>query len=425
MRVNTITSISTFFRSPSKSVARLKINILVSFHRNMLKTSLLIIATLTVLTSLYLRIRAPFWRTQPVFHIYDLHHWIRPCGLIDADPPQFNRYVDRRLKTMCVDDLDSEMVARLTGFINDNFLRELDVHYAPSSSDIFLPLTCFGAKPLLTVQKEDTLLSSADGTLANDYRVIACITSRPIAVTISGDTMLSNYVDNLCVRKGSRKSGIAPTAIQTHLYDAARINTNIKTCLFKREGEMTGIVPLTLYQSHIIDPLQTSIPSYVAGSKIVRIDDNNMHFFVDLWRHEEKRFSVIAKPDAALLRLLLQKKHLYCYGEMVGTGLSSAFLFRAPCTHYKSKLVGDCVMSIVSTQSANDVSLSAFQRACRRYMAKTKCELLLIEELGDSAKVWESMDRLGVRPLTTCPCAYFMHNYATYTVPKEKCMMLV
>ena len=391
----------------------------------MLKTSVLIIATLSVLVSLYLRIRAPFWRTQPVFHVYDIHHWIRPCGLINKDPPEFNRYVDRRLKTLCVDDLDSEIVARLTGFINDNYLRELDVHYAPTSSDIFLPLTCFGAKPLCTVQKEDSLLSTADGTLTNDYRIIACITSRPIAVTISGDTMLSNYVDNLCVMKGNRKKGVAPTAIQTHLYDAARINASIRTCLFKREGEMTGIVPLTLYQSHIVDPQLLSSPSLVSGTKIVRIDENNLHFFIDLWRNQENRFTVTAKPDVGLLRLLLCKKHLYAYGEMSGTNLSSAFIFRNPCTRYKGQLVGDCVISIVSSPSAHKENMWAFQRAARRFMTKTGCNLLLMEELGDGVGLWKFLAGTGATPLTTCPCAYFMHNYATYTAPKEKCMMLV
>jgi len=391
----------------------------------MLKTALLIALTLVVLTSLYLRIRAPFWRTQPVFHIYDLHHWLKPCGLIDKDPPQFNKYVDRRLKTSTVNELDSEIVSRLTGFINDNYLRELDVHYAPSASDIFLPLTCFGAKPLCTINKEDALVSSTDGKLTNDYNVLACITSRPLAVTISGDTMLSNYVDNLCVKKGNRKAGIAPTAIQTHLYDAARINTNIKTCLFKREGEMTGIVPLSLYNSHVIDPLRLPTPSLVPGSKIVRIDDNNMHFFIDLWRSQEKRFTVIAKPDMSLLRLLLEKRHLFGYGEMRGSQLLNAFIFRNPCTRYKDRMVGDCVISILSRPEDGQSNMWAFQRAAKRFMGKAGCELLLLEELGDGVKLWSTMKTLGLQPLTTCPCAYFMHNYATYTVQKDKCMMLV
>jgi hypothetical protein len=246
-----------------------------------------------------------------------------------------------------------------------------------------------------------------------------------MVVTISGDTMLSNYVDNLCVMKGNRKKGIAPTAIQTHLYDAARINTNIRTCIFKREGEMTGIVPLTLYQSHIIDPRLLPPPSLVPGSKIVRIDENNIHFFIDLWRNQENRFTVIAKPDAGLLSLLLCKRHLYAYGSMSGASLSSVFIFRNPCTKFKGRLVGDCVISIVSVPSAHRENMWAFQRASRRFMTKTRCDLLLVEELGDGTGLWKSLAGSGSVPLTTCPCAYFMHNYATYTTPKEKCMMLV
>ena len=36
----------------------------------------------------YIKIRFRFWAMQPVFHIYDLHYYIFPCGIINYELPE-------------------------------------------------------------------------------------------------------------------------------------------------------------------------------------------------------------------------------------------------------------------------------------------------------------------------------------------------
>ena len=64
------------------------------------------------------------------------------------------------------------------------------------------------------------------------------------------NTFKAFYVDNLCVHKDMRNKGIAPKIIQTHEYIQRHKNKNICVSLFKREGNLTGIVPLTIYTTY-------------------------------------------------------------------------------------------------------------------------------------------------------------------------------
>ena len=58
------------------------------------------------------------------------------------------------------------------------------------------------------------------------------------------------YVDNLCVHPLYRNKNIAPQMIQTQEWFQRQNNKKIKVSLFKREGDLTGIVPLTVYNNN-------------------------------------------------------------------------------------------------------------------------------------------------------------------------------
>ena len=53
----------------------------------------ILIALYIILTG-YIRIKMKFWRTQPVFHLYNLKYWFNPPGFINAMPPAVNKFVN-------------------------------------------------------------------------------------------------------------------------------------------------------------------------------------------------------------------------------------------------------------------------------------------------------------------------------------------
>ena len=89
----------------------------------MLYFVILAILTCIIVMSLYIRVKSPFWRIQPVFHIYDIHHWLLPCGLINPDLPEINKYVDKlAITTKKINEWDIETTHRVADFIRINYL---------------------------------------------------------------------------------------------------------------------------------------------------------------------------------------------------------------------------------------------------------------------------------------------------------------
>ena len=84
--------------------------------------------------------------------------------------------------------------------------------------------------------------------------------SKSILITIPNNEFYCYYVDFFCIRKEYRKMGYSEIMIQSHEYFNRHNNKNIQIHLFKREGELTGIVPLVKYTTYLY-PIPNIQPS--------------------------------------------------------------------------------------------------------------------------------------------------------------------
>ena len=53
---------------------------------------ILSIFVILILFKLYVKIKFGFWAYQPVFHRYNLLYWIYPCGIINKELPETNKF---------------------------------------------------------------------------------------------------------------------------------------------------------------------------------------------------------------------------------------------------------------------------------------------------------------------------------------------
>ena len=113
------------------------------------------------------------------------------------------------------------------------------------------------------------------------------------------------YVDNLCVHPDYRKDGIAPKTIQTHYYNLRKNNPKIKICLFKREGDLNAIVPLTTYKTVCfnINMLQKMNPGVL---NVIEIGPNQLNLFVNFIYAESKKFDCIIMPDLSNISMSME-----------------------------------------------------------------------------------------------------------------------
>jgi hypothetical protein len=146
------------------------------------------------------------------------------------------------------------------------------------------------------------------------------MTSRPLNVLINNDIKSNNikftvyYVDYLCVDKFNRKKGIAPQLIQTHHYNQRHINKNIVVSLFKREDELTGIVPLCVYSTYGFPVDKWRKPKELPGQyKLLEINGTNFRFVHDFIIMNKNNFDIVINTDMSNILELIKTKNIFVY----------------------------------------------------------------------------------------------------------------
>lgn len=260
---------------------------------------------LYVLYILYFHIRSPFWSKQPVFHFHHIKQWILPSGIIynNGDFPK-NKYYQPY--EVCVRPFQE-----CSPYIKVLFYQLIQNHYNTTKYSYYFPTNerihayfighnepCFLsyiAKPRLLYnttngegenEKEDadrTHIQRRDAkfytTYSRDIQMICCLSSRPVDVYFcnsknAGDSkyventraqgqgqgqghtpthLQMNYVDFLCTHKNERKQNYAPKTIYTYAIESQKYTPNTRVFLFKREGELTSIIPAVSYTTYMYE----------------------------------------------------------------------------------------------------------------------------------------------------------------------------
>ena len=193
----------------------------------MLKILVICLINVIIIGYLYIRIKFQFWSLQPVFHIYDINHWLCTNKIIQPQLPGINKYINfKNINTYNNKQLPSSIKEECAAFISDNYLRSKLVNYLPTEEDIFSYLSCSVGGSFVTTYRDYN---------KRENNLIGVITARPLFITFPGiSPLMVNYIDNLTVRKDRRKEGIAPQLIQTHHYNIRHQEKNVKICLFNQ-----------------------------------------------------------------------------------------------------------------------------------------------------------------------------------------------
>ena len=178
---------------------------------NILWYSILTIIVLYLLIKAVFKIKFHFWSIQPVFHIYDIHHWINPYKLVDPELPSMNKYVNIiDIKTKSVDDLSEKEITNFCEFLKKYYLRTKKTEYLPEIKHVMEYLKSSNHPSFVSIYTEPKLVINQEN-IVTDKDILSVISARPLHVSIKGQkTFPTYYVDNLCVKAAVRKKGIAP-----------------------------------------------------------------------------------------------------------------------------------------------------------------------------------------------------------------------
>jgi hypothetical protein len=225
-------------------------------------------------------------------------------------------------------------------FIRKHYLKNKDNIFSPQSQNIVPYFKGHNQECFFSFYQEDNLLLNEKRETVEEKRMISLITSRPIHIRIHNGTednsFYAYYVDFLCVDKGKRKQGIAPEIIQTHEYNQRHLNKNIQVSLFKREGELTGIVPLCVYDTIGYEMADMDMPENLEDPtlKIIEIGVSNIQHLYDFIQTKKKQFSLVASVDMGNLLELIKSGNLFvmCLLKTDINEIEAAYFFRRSCT---------------------------------------------------------------------------------------------
>ena len=385
---------------------------------------------------IYIRAKYRFWSQQPVFHFYDLYYWFVNVGIIRPELPEKNRYVNlHKITTNSFSMLNEKTIKQLTTLIQLNYLRNNDNIFNPKLENIVPYFVGHNAETFWSYFSEpELLIDNKTGNTIKEFANIGVITSRPLHININkrGNQYLFDayYVDYLCVHKSWRKKNIAPQLIQTHEYKQSHNNRKICVSLFKREEDLTGIIPLTTFNTYCFNMKKWRQPEGLpANISVLTGDKQNIYYLYnlinELTKNKKDKYDIIIYPEISNLIELIITQNIFVKMLLVEGNIEALYFFRKTCTFIeKNKEIISCIASIWNNKLTKIEFIQGFKN-CLWSIIKDfqNFGYLTIENLGDNRHIIDNI-RIKTHPMVVSPTAYFFYNFAYSPFKAEKCLIL-
>ena len=380
---------------------------------------------------IYIRLKYGFWVLQPVFHVYDFGYMLNPPGIIQHSLPEKNKYTNfKDIETIVFSELTNIQKSRFTNLIKTNYLQNKDNIFSPKSENIIPYFIGHNDKSFISFYyKDEHMLDLKKGTMITDRQIIGGMTSRPLNVVINNDKKNKNtkfrvyYVDYLCVDKLYRKKGIAQQIIQTHHYNQRYMNKNIVVSLFKREDELTGIVPLCVYSTYGFNVDKWTKPPDLSGEyKLFEINGSNFRFVYDFMRVNYNKFDIIINADIANILELIKTKNIFVYAILCDEEIICCYFFRKSCVQIEKGLeVLSCFASICDCEE--DIFIQGFKISFWKIAAENYFGFAAIENVSHNDIIINNIMQ-KTKPLIMSPTAYFFYNFVYPTFKSERVLII-
>ena len=380
-----------------------------------------------ILFFMFVRLKYKFWALQPVFHFYDLYYWVVNVGIIRKELPEKNRYVNlKKIVTKEYEQIDELTKTQIITLIRLNYFLNNENKYEPKKENIIPYFIGHNTKTFWSYFLEpELLIDNKTNKTIQENKIIGVITSRPLHVKINKNKNSEfdvYYVDFLCVDKNWRKKNIAPQLIQTHEYNQSHNNKKISVSLFKREEELTGIIPLTVYKTYCFNMKNWGPPKKLQSKfTILTGDKQNMYYLYNFINEVKKNWDIIIYPEISNIIELVETNNLFVKMLVVDGNIVSVYIFRKTCSFIeKDKEIISCIASIKGLLTEQQF-IDGFKMAL--WNENKKFSYLTIEDISDNTCIINNIC-IRTHPIIISPMAYFFYNFAYSPFKSEKCLII-
>lgn len=412
--------------------------------------SIMCLVILTILFMLFIKIKFPFWAAQPVFHVYNITYYLYPRGIIQEALPEKTKYHDSSISVVKVnDDVLTTLSTDVTSFLQTHYLKTPEASFLPKKDNI-VPYFIGHLSPchLSTSIMSSPIINNNSGTVIIRDTLAGCMTTRPMYVEMFADNGSSiapmfeiNYVDHLCVNTDKRKQGLAPKIIYTHNYVIQRANHRVPISLFKREDDITGIVPLCFYKTVCFDmSAWTTLPNLPANmGTLVKCDAGKYYLVEEFIRDKKHLFNICIAPSVGNIISLIETENIYVYMLVnVKQQIDAVYFFRNTCMRYENDESALCLIASIRGNTAVDLFTHTCKIAITKIVAHTSTSTgtdkgtennkynyryFTVENVSDNILITDELQKKST-PVSSSPTAYFFYNFASHRVSENKVFIL-
>jgi hypothetical protein len=402
-----------------------------STFRNYVPYIAIVLILFIIIVCTIIRIKYGFWYYQPVFHLYDLRYYIFPPGIIQEELPRENKFTNfKQIQTIPFKKVTDYQLTQFVNFVRKHYYSNKDNKYSPKKENI-VPYfkEPYKYDGYLSLFEEEVLLQDMkDDSQIKDKNIIAVMTSRPLNVFIRdkryGGTFDVYYVDYLCVHKDYRKKGTAPQIIQTHEYNQRHMNKSVCVSLFKREGELTGIVPLCVYKTYCFSCVGWKCPDPMHASyTIVECTPQNLHLFHDFLKENQSKFNISITTSVSNICELIKSGNVYLLMLLKDGDICAVYFFRNSCMYIANGLKALTCFACICATSVGDF-IQGFKHAFWKIAKREKkYGYLVIENISDNYSIIKNIE-LKTRVYAISPSGYFFYNFAYHTFDSKKVLII-
>jgi hypothetical protein len=386
----------------------------------------------------YIRIKYGFWYYQPVFHAYNLWWYLFPCGIINHGLPEKNRFTNTtNITFLHLDKTDDSTMDKCTQLLQNNFIKNKEnkenkfhpekhniVNYFKGHNTTKYP--CF-----LSLYWEKELLQemNAAGEFIKHDKLVGMMTTRPLYIKFKKDkaNLVAYYVDYLCVHKDYRKKGYAPQIIQTHHYHQRHAAPQVHVSLFKRENDLTGIVPFCLYSTYGFSIKGWKKPLEIkTEDKILECSSQNMRYLLEFMKETSGMFDVTITPELSNILELIHSRNIFVYFVLntATDQVMAAYFFRNSCVSLEKDCKVITCFASICRENYNDEAFAYWFKTALFAIPMMDYLFLAVEDISHNKKIIDNLHKKN-KPQLVSPCAYFFYNFVYSRVPCDKIFLLV
>ena len=393
---------------------------------------------------LVFKIKSKFWYIQPCYHFYDLHYIFYNNQVIKNELPKINSFVSfEKVVTYSPDDIQKETFNYIIELLKKEYYHTKNVVYNPTIQSVIPYLSknyynSYISLAVIPTYTPDTL----DANHIIKYNdIIGCIMSKSILISIPNKEFYSYYVDFFCIKKEFRKLGYSEIMIQSHEYSNRMKTKDIQVHLFKREGDITGIVPVVKYDTYLYDLnayFNSSIPStflynvkniyHIQTPTLLQITKSNIQILYDYLNEIKNNniFQFTTTVHISNFMELIKTKNIYSFVLMYKQKIYASYFLKNTFMEIDNDGVSrhclSCFASIKDNLYDNVIQYSfiqTFYQIIQLIQREKRFSYLFIENISHNYLLIK--ENVYISKTKT---AYFLYNYILQPLKQKEVFII-